>query len=125
MISQRLKLLKIFFLLILCSNLFADKNSYGKLLLDGNCITCHHPTKSISAPSLKIIKQRYHDAFTSKEMFINYMVDWVYKPSKKNSIMLDMIEKYELMPELGYDKDTLEKIANYLYENKIEDTLIY
>jgi hypothetical protein len=32
--------------------------------------------------------------------------------------MSDMIEKYELMPQLGYDKDTLEKIAEYIYETE-------
>jgi len=90
--------------------------SYGRLLLYGNCITCHHETKSISAPSLQIIKQRYHEVFEDKKEFVNYMVDWVYKPSHEGSIMHDMIDKYELMPELGYDKDTLEKVATYLYE---------
>jgi hypothetical protein len=31
--------------------------------------------------------------------------------------MKDMIERYEIMPELGYDIDTLKKIAIYIYEN--------
>lgn len=100
--------------LLLTSSVYAD--SYGRLLLYGNCITCHHETKSISAPSLQIIKQRYHEAFAEKKEFVNYMVQWVYKPSYNGSIMHDMIKKYELMPELGYDKDTLEKIATYIYE---------
>lgn len=118
--------MKIINIMLLCSLIFHSQlianqtNNYGKLLLDGNCITCHHPTKSISAPSLKIIKQRYHEAFNQKEAFINYMVNWVYQPSTEGSIMHDMIEKYELMPQLGYDKDTLEKIATYIYENQIQ-----
>ncbi len=95
-----------------------NADSYGRLLLYGNCITCHHETKSISAPSLMVIKQRYHEAFNDKKEFVKYMVNWVYKPSYEGSIMYDMIEKYKLMPELGYDKDTLEKIATYLYELK-------
>lgn len=111
-------LFKIFFLFLFILNLKADQNGYGRLLLEGNCITCHHYTKSISAPSLKIVKQRYKAAFLDKESFVDYMVEWVYKPSKEGSIMVDMIEKYELMPELGYDKDTLKKIATYIYETK-------
>jgi len=99
--------------------LFAFGSLYGKsegrLLLYGNCITCHHETKSISAPSLKIIKKRYHEAFSTKETFVNYMVEWVASPNIKGSLMHDMIQKYELMPELGYDKVTLEKIAIYIY----------
>lgn len=116
---------KIFIFCFLTLHLQADTNNYGRLLLDGNCITCHHPTKSISAPSLEIIKQRYHEAFSEKEIFVNYMVEWVYKPTKEGSIMHNMIDKYELMPQLGYDKDTLEKIATYLYENEIHYTPPY
>lgn len=118
--------MKIINIVLLCSLFFHSKlishqtQNYDKLLLDGNCITCHHPTKSISAPSLQIIKQRYHEAFSEKEIFINYMVNWVYNPTKDGSIMHDMIDKYELMPQLGYDKDTLEKITTYIYENQIQ-----
>lgn len=92
-------------------------DSYGALLLNGNCTTCHHFTKNISAPSLQTIKQRYIEVFPEKEVFISYMSTWVLKPKKETSIMADMIEKYELMPELGYDRDTLEKISAYIYEN--------
>ncbi len=105
-------------LILLFSTSLGYADSYGRLLLYGNCITCHHETKNISAPSLKMIKQRYHEAFGEKKEFVNYMVNWVYKPFHEGSIMQDMIEKYEIMPELGYDKDTLEKIATYLYESK-------
>ena len=28
----------------------------------------------------------------------------------------DAIEKYKLMPMLGYDKETLEEISSYLYD---------
>ncbi len=103
----------LFFILISCSSLYS--NSEGRLFLYGNCITCHHETKSISAPSLKIIKKRYHEAFNDKKTFVNYMVKWVSSPNIKGSLMHDMIQKHELMPELGYDKDTLEKIASYIY----------
>jgi len=104
------KLLMIF---IFTTILQAD--NYGALLLNGNCTTCHYIDKSLSAPSLKVIKQRYIEAFPQKELFVNYMSTWVLHPKEETSIMLDMIEKYELMPELGYDIDTLEKIAEYIY----------
>ena len=100
--------------LLLTTSVYAD--SYGRLLLYGNCITCHHETKSISAPSLKIIQQRYKDAFSEKKLFVEYMSIWVLNPDAKTSIMQDMISDYGLMPQLGYDKDTLEKIAAFIYE---------
>ena len=108
-----MKILIISFLFVY--NLLAD--SYGSLLLHGNCTTCHHIEKHISAPSLKLVKQRYMEAFPKKEDFVDYMSKWVLKPKKETSLMVDMIEKYELMPELGYDLDTLEKIIIYIYDN--------
>ncbi len=107
--------MRYFFLLIFCFSVSLYGKSEGRLLLYGNCITCHHETKSISAPSLKIIKKRYHEAFKDKETFVNYMAEWVNSPNARGSIMQDMVKKYGLMPELGYDKETLEKIALYIY----------
>jgi len=105
----------IFFIMIISLN---AQDSYGRLLLYGNCITCHHETKNISAPSLKVIKDRYKDVFKNEKEFVEYMSLWVLKPDEKTSIMQDMIDKYGLMPELGYDLDTLKKISKYIYNLK-------
>ena len=105
----------IYFIIITQCELFA--NNYGALLFNGNCITCHNETKNISAPSISLVKKRYLETFPKKEDFIEYMSKWVYKPDIKTTIMIDQIEKYELMPELGYDMYTLKKIAEYIYEN--------
>jgi len=113
------KKFKLLLLFLLTSSLYAD--SYGRLLMYGNCTTCHYIDKSISAPSMQIIKQRYLTAFPKKKDFISYMSTWVLKPNVQGSIMHDMIEKYELMPELGYDKDTLEKIAEYIYQSNLKN----
>lgn len=107
-----------FLTLITSTPLFAD--NYSRLLLYGNCITCHNETKDISAPSLKYIKKVYIKAFPQKEDFVSYMSTWVHKPSNKTTLMNDKIEQYNLMPELGYDKDTLKKIASYIYENEFK-----
>ncbi|AXH13113.1 c-type cytochrome [Halarcobacter bivalviorum] len=112
--------MKYIFLTFLIS-LSLEANSYGNLLLEGNCTTCHHKTKNISAPSLKVIVTRYKEAFAKKEDFVSYMSTWVVKPKEETSIMLDMISKYELMPELGYDKDTLEIISSYLYDMNFDE----
>lgn len=45
------------------------------------------------------------------------MSKWVQYPKKETSIMKDAIIKYELMPELGFDLDTLEQISEYIYES--------
>jgi len=104
----------ILFFHISISSLYAI--SYGELLFNGNCITCHSKTKSISAPSLVEIKKRYINAFSNKKEFVDYMAKWVQHPNKDTSLMQDSIIKYEIMPELGFDKDTLEQISKYIYE---------
>ncbi len=105
----------LFILIIFYLNLFA--NNYQALLFSGNCVTCHHNTKSISAPSVVELKSRYKMAFPLKKDFVKNMSVWVQYPKKETSIMQDSISKYELMPELGFDLETLQQIAEYIYES--------
>ncbi len=88
----------------------------GGLFFSGNCITCHHPTKTISAPSVVELKKRYMHAFKTKEEFVSYMATWVKKPTQDGSLMHDAIAKHGLMPELAYDEETLKSICEYIYE---------
>ena len=100
-------------LLIFTTSLFA---SYEELLFNGNCITCHKIKEAKSAPSISEIQMRYKSAFSSKDEFVKYMSNWVLKPTVQGSIMHDSIEKHGLMPELGYHKEVVQKIATYIYE---------
>ena len=102
-------------ILLLSINLFAS--SYGELLFNGNCITCHSTNElNKSAPTIIEIQKIYKSSFPLKKDFIHYMSTWVLNPNKETSLMDDAIEKYKLMPMLGYDKETLEEISSYLYE---------
>lgn len=96
--------------------LFIYAQDNGSLLFHGNCVTCHHETKTISAPSSSEFRQRYKDAFSSKEEFVSYMSKWVKKPSYEGSLMHDAIKKHGLMPDLAFDEDTLKIICTYIYE---------
>ena len=106
--------MKYILFLLLSLTLYADKNA--ALYFSGNCITCHHITKTISAPSIIEVKKRYLSAFSKKEDFVHYMSTWVLKPKAESSLMHDAIAKHELMPELAYDVQTLEIISAYIYE---------
>jgi hypothetical protein len=44
------------------------------------------------------------------------MSTWIAHPKEETSIMLDAVKKYELMPYLHYELETLEEIAAYIYE---------
>ena len=90
--------------------------SYSALLFNGNCVTCHKINQSVAAPSILEIQENYKRAYPKKKEFIKSMSQWVLKPKKQTSIMQESINKYELMPELGYQKDVLEIIASYLYD---------
>lgn len=86
------------------------------LLFHGNCVTCHHETKAISAPSVEEFKTHYLRAFPLKKDFVAYMSTWLLHPKEETSIMLQAIKKYALMPELAFELSTLEEIAAYIYD---------
>jgi hypothetical protein len=102
-------------ILILSINLFAS--SYGELLFNGNCITCHSTNElNKSAPTIIEIQNIYKSAFPLKKDFIYYMSTWVLNPNTETSLMDNEIKRYRLMPMLGYDRETLEEISSYLYD---------
>ena len=101
-------------LIIITSNILAS--DYGKLLFNGNCVTCHFETKKVSAPSIKEVRKHYINAFPNEKDFVEYMVTWVLKPNSTTSLMQESIKEFELMPELGYDAYTLKEIAKYIYK---------
>ena len=104
-------------LLILISIYTISNANYQELLFNGNCITCHNTNNNNkSAPTIIEIQNRYKEAFPNKKDFIHYMSTWVYNPNEINSIMKDSIEQYNLMPNLAYDKTTLEDISEYIYD---------
>lgn len=104
----------ILFLLLIPFLMYGD---YKELLFNGNCVTCHSTNNlNKSAPTIIEIQKSYKNAFPNKKEFIEYMSTWVYNPKVETSIMSDSINKYSLMPNLAYDKDTLKEISTYIYE---------
>jgi len=106
---------KSFLILLLTLSLQAD--NFSSLLLQGNCITCHHKTKAISAPSLHDIRQNYLNAYRKKSDFIKAMSRWILEPDAQTSIMSQAVKKYKLMPQLNFQKYVLEDISAFIYEN--------
>ncbi|MEN8303701.1 MAG: cytochrome C [Campylobacterota bacterium] len=102
--------------LLLSLSMNLNAGNMGSLLFHGNCITCHFETKDDSAPSIMSIRENYLRAFPEKKDFVDYMSKWVLTPNAEGSLMLNAIEKYELMPLLGYEESTLRIIAEYIYD---------
>jgi len=104
----------LFLFLLLISSLHSG--DIRSLLFHGNCITCHHEHKNISAPSTVEIKKHYLRAFPHKEDFVSYMAKWILRPQEETSLMHHSIKEYKLMPLLGFDEETLRDIASYIYD---------
>ena len=107
--------MKIIWFLLLA--LHVEANDMSSLLYNGNCITCHKATKAESAPAMIDIQSTYKKAFKTKKEFIEYMSKWVVSPNEDGSLMRHAIKKYELMPVLGFDEDTMLDISSFIYEN--------
>jgi len=88
----------------------------GETLFQGNCVTCHDHTKTLSAPSIKEIQARYKSVFHTKEAFVSFAVRWLNAPEAKSAILQDAVKKFELMPTIGVDQESLKAIAEFLYD---------
>jgi len=110
----------IFIILIFLNNLLANEN---KLLFFGNCISCHGEVTKPSAPHFLEIKGYYLVKYPSKKEFVKHLSHWVFKPNQKTALLKYAVKKYNLMPFLSIDLDTLEHIATYIYENDDFGTL--
>ncbi|WP_226966457.1 cytochrome C [Sulfurimonas sediminis] len=108
--------MKSLFMLLFFLTTFLQASQNSALLFHGNCTTCHFETKSVSAPAMMEVRTRYLNAFPDKKDFVREMTEWVHKPNEERSIMQDAIDKYELMPNLAFEKDVLQDIAAYIYE---------
>lgn len=111
--------MKLLFLVFLALELFAS--NIPKTLFYGNCVACHELTSPISAPSIQELKENYKRAFPQKKEFVQYMSKWVYAPNPKTSLMHHSIQKYGLMPNLGYDEEMLRDIAGYIYDTNFKN----
>lgn len=111
--------LLIFLSIIFITNINA---SYKALLFNGNCITCHKTDNlNKSAPKIQEVQENYKNAFPNRKDFITYMSTWVLNPKEKTSLMSTDIKKYGLMPQLGYDKTTLEEISEYIFDTNFDN----
>lgn len=96
----------------------------GYTLMKENCYVCHNPnTKShddLLAPPFKGVKMHYMREYDTKEGFVNAVVEWVQHPSEDKALMKGAVDKFKVMPPLPLETSEIEKIANYIYENEVE-----
>lgn len=108
------------------SNITIDSQKVdGYTLMKENCYVCHNPnTKShddIIAPPFKGVKMHYTRQYENKEDFVNAVVNWVQDPNEDNALMYGAVMKFKVMPKLPMETKELEKIADYIYDNDVEE----
>ncbi len=96
----------------------------GKKLMENNYYVCHNPKTSeerMMAPPMIAVKMHYISEDTSKEEFINTMVEWSKKPSEEKSKMPGVVKKFGLMPYQFFPEKTIQEIADYMFDNELEE----
>ncbi|MFI1743567.1 hypothetical protein [Thalassobellus sediminis] len=100
----------------------SDEVHPGKKLMEIYCYACHSPSASHDArlaPPMIAIKKMYINNNTSKEDFVNSMQEWIKNPTKENAKMFGAVNRFGVMPKTPYPEQTIEKIADYMFENDI------
>lgn len=99
-----------------------SKELDGKKLMEKNCFVCHNTqgTDNMLAPPMSRVKDHYWDDETTKDEFINDIVDWVDNPVEENVQMPGAVRKFGLMPKQVFNKDEVKAIAAYLYDNELD-----
>lgn len=101
-----------------------DVYQKGFEILESNCISCHSAKGTFDdriAPPLASVKKRYLMDNVSKEEFIASFVSFVENPTLEKSKMTNAVEKFNLMPKMGYSKDQITAVAEYIYANEVQN----
>ncbi|WP_456438250.1 c-type cytochrome [Psychroserpens sp.] len=99
--------------------------SEGYTLMINNCYVCHNPnTEShddLLAPPFKGVKMHYTRQYDNKKDFVNAMVNWVQNPEEDKALMFGAVKRFKVMPKLPLPTDDLVKIAEYIYDNDVDE----
>lgn len=101
-----------------------DKSEHpGKQLLETNCYVCHSPIlgeEGRIAPPMIAIKKHYISEDTTKDEFIESIQNWIKNPNEDDAKMYGAVRRFGVMPNTPFPEDTIEKIADYMFENEID-----
>ena len=96
----------------------------GKKLMETYCYACHDATtieENRLAPPMIAIKKRYIFKDTTKDEFITVMQNWIKNQTEKNAKMFGAVQRFGLMQKLPYPEKDIEQIAEYMFDNTIEE----
>jgi cytochrome c551/c552 len=95
----------------------------GKKLMETNCYVCHSPTATMEdriGPPMIAVKKHYISENTTKEEFIANIQNWIKNPNEEDAKMFGAVKKFGIMPKTPYPDETINQIADYMFDNEIE-----
>ncbi len=94
----------------------------GEILLKKNCYVCHHPTMETGriAPPMQYVKEHYIKEGTTEAEFTEAFISFIKHPTREKAKMPGAIANFGLMPQQAFPEETLQKIADYIYNNQID-----
>lgn len=96
----------------------------GKKMMETQCFVCHSPTAAMDemiAPPMAAVKAHYLLEDPSKGEFVQDIVSFVEDPSAHRSKMPGAIARFGLMPLQKFPENSVEKIAEYMYDYQIAE----
>ncbi len=95
-------------------------------LMTTNCFACHGPAEPGKriAPPMANVRMHYLEGDISREDFVKHVSTFVTQPAVEKSKMPGAIEKFNLMPAMGFSEEMISKIALAIYETP-EDSPIW
>ena len=95
-------------------------NNEGKDLLENKCMVCHKiqdNQDAMLAPPFAHIKSKYSKVKKSEQAFLDALISFTINPKKEDAMMFGALKQFDVMPNLNFEKDDVEKIADYIYTN--------
>lgn len=87
------------------------------------CYVCHSPDagpQNRIAPPLEIAKRNYLSSTNSRGEFVDKMVQFILYPTANQSLMHSDVEQYGLMDPVGFSKEEIREIAEFIYDTNLE-----
>jgi hypothetical protein len=87
------------------------------------CLACHGESANAAdraAPPIFAAKNHYSD-LTNKEDFVAALSAYIQSPSEEAARMPGAIKKFGLMPDLGLDAETADKLAEFVWQTDFSE----
>ena len=99
------------------------ESTQAEKLVYNNCSTCHGIGDNDlgSAPNLNAVRKAWLEAFPKEDDFIKNMAHFLGQPQVEYSQMPEAVERFGIMPKMGYTEEQTMDLAKWLYHNSVQE----